>query len=96
MYARITRFQMDPSREAEVVAQLDEVSVQLKAIPGMIAAYSAWRSADGQGVTTGIYESKAAAEAAAPEVQRMLSGMASLMTSPPSAEEFENVRDLRA
>ena len=96
MYARVTQYQLDPNREAEAVAQIERVGSRLKAIPGIVSAYSSWRSEDGHGVSVGIYESQAAADAAAPEVQRILSELAPLMTAPPSVEVFENVRDLLA
>ena len=96
MYGRVTRFQMDPKRAAEVVALLDGVSSRIKAIPGVISAYTCWRSEDGHGVTAAIYESHAAADAAAPEVQRILTELGPFMTVPPSPEVFENVRNLLA
>ena len=73
MYARVTQFQMDPAREAEAIATFDAVSGRVKALPGVISAYTSWRSEDGHGVTTAIYESQAAAEAVASEVQSIWS-----------------------
>ena len=58
MYARVTQFQIDPSREAEVIATFDAVSSQVKALPGVISAFTSWRSEDGHGVTAALYESK--------------------------------------
>ena len=74
----------------------DSLSSQIKAIPGIVAAYSSWRSEDGHGVTMAIYESQAAAEAAAPQIQSILAEVGPLMTAPPTPETYENVRDFLA
>ena len=96
MYARVTQYQSDPNREAEVVALLESLSSQVKAIPGIVAAFSSWRSEDGHGVTTAIYESQAAADAAASQVQSIWAQLAPFMTAPPTPGVYENVRDLLA
>ena len=96
MYARITQYQSDPNREDEVLAKLDSLSSQVKAIPGIVAAYTSWRSEDGHGVTTAIYESQAAAEAAATQIQSIWAELGPLMTAPPTPGVYENVRDLLA
>ena len=96
MYARVTQYQMDPNREDDVLAKLDSLSSQIKAIPGIVAAYSSWRSEDGHGVTTAIYESQAAAEAAATQIQSIWAELGPLMTAPPTPGAYENVRDLLA
>ncbi len=96
MYARVTQYQMDPNREDEVLAKLDGLTSQIKAIPGIVAAYTSWRSEDGHGVTTAIYESQAAAEGAATQVQSVWAELGPLMTAPPTPEAYENVRDMLA
>ena len=90
MYARITTYQCDPARLDEMTAKLDEIKAQVKAISGVIDAYSAWR-ADGNGVTTAIYESQAAAEAAATQVQAVWANLADFLIGVPKAETYENV-----
>ncbi len=94
MYARVTQYQIDPSREAEVVAKLDALSAQIKAVPGIVSAHSSWRSDDGHGVTIAIYESQAAAEAAADFVKGLWSELAPFMTAPPTPNVYENVQNL--
>ena len=90
MYVRITTYRCDPSRLDDLTAKLDEVKAQVKAISGVVDAYSAWR-ADGTGVTAAIYESQAAAEAAASQVQAIWANLAVLLLGPPNAETYENV-----
>ncbi len=94
MYARITHYQMDPSREDEVVAKLDSFTSQIQAMPGVVAAYSSWRSEDGHGVTTAIYESEAAAEGASTMAGNVWAELGPFLTAPPTAEVYENVRDM--
>ena len=93
MFARVTRFQCDPSRLDDLTAKLDHVKAQVQAISGVVGVYSAWR-ADGDGVTMAIYESQAAAEAAGPQVQGIWAGLADLLLGPPSAETYDNVMHL--
>ncbi len=95
MYARITTFQCDPSRLEEMTARFDDLKEQIKAIPGAVAVYSAWR-ADGRGVTTAIYESQDAAEASVPQVKAIWSGLSDFLTGAPTVEAYENVEDLTA
>ncbi len=95
MYARITTLQSDPSRLEEMTSRFDELREQIKAIPGLIAVYSAWR-ADGQGVTTAIYESQDAAESSAPQIKAIWSGLADFLTGAPNVEVYENVENLTA
>ena len=88
MYARITTFQSDPSRLGEMTSRFDELREQIKAIPGIVAVYSVWR-ADGQGVTTAIYESQDAAEASVPQVKAIWSGLSDFLTGAPNVEGRE-------
>ncbi len=96
MYARVTQYQMDPNREDEVLAKLDGFTSRIQAIPGVVAAYTSWRSEDGHGVTTAIYESQAAAEDAATQAQSIWAELGPLLTAAPTPEVYENVRDMLA
>ncbi len=96
MYARITQYEMDPNREDEVVAKLDSFTSMIQAIPGVVAAYTSWRSEDGHGVTTAIYESQAAAEAATAQAQNIWAELGPFLTAPPTPGVYENVRDMLA
>ena len=93
MYARVTTYQIDPVRIAEMQAKLVEVKPQVKALGGVVNTYTAWR-ADGQGVVMAVFESKAAAEAAADKIQAIWGGLASLLKGPPKVEAFDNVEHL--
>ena len=46
MYARITTYKTDPSRESEILEMLDDIASQVKAIPGIVVCFSSWRSGD--------------------------------------------------
>ena len=94
MYARITTYQANPDKMDEMVAKINEVKVQIKALSGVISSYTCWRS-DGHGATTAIYESQAAAEAASEQVQVIWGGMAEFLTAAPSVETYDNVEDLK-
>lgn len=96
MYARVTSYRTDPSRESEVMAMIDDVAARVRAIPGVVAVYTSWRSADGAGVTMAIYESQEAAEAAASAAQEIWGSLAEVMTAPPDPQVYENVRDMMA
>jgi hypothetical protein len=93
MYARVTTFQTDPARLDEVVSKIDEIKGQIKSIAGIVDSYSVWRS-DGHGVTTAIYESQEAAEAASEQIQAIWGIMAEFLTATPSAEAYDNVAHL--
>ena len=93
MYARVTSFQCDPSRIAEMETQVDAVSSEVATIPGIHTAYAAWRD-DGAGVVTAIYDSREAAEAAAPKVQEVWAGMSDYLAAAPAAEAYESVKQM--
>ncbi len=95
MYARITTYQCDPARLDDLTAKLDGIRAQVRAISGVVDVYSAWR-ADGNGVTTAIYESQAAAEAATPQVQAIWADLADILVGSPNAETYENVVHITA
>ncbi len=95
MYARITTYQCGPSRLDEMTAKFDEIRAQVNAISGVVDVYTAWR-ADGNGVTTAIYESQDAADAAASQVQAIWAGLAVFLTGTPSVETYENVDHITA
>ncbi len=95
MYARVTTYHCDPSRLDDLTGKLDEIKAQVKAISGVVDVYSAWR-ADGSGVTTAIYESQAAAEAATSQVQAVWANLTELLMGSPNAKTYENVVHITA
>ncbi len=95
MYARVTSFQCDPSRLDDLTCKLDEIKTQVNSISGVVDVYSAWR-ADGNGVTMAIYDSQAASEAAASQVQAIWGSLAGLFTGAPSTETYDNVERMKS
>jgi hypothetical protein len=95
MFARITTYQADPARLDEMTARLDGLKPKVKALSGLVSAYTTWRS-DGQGVTVAIYESQSAAEAASAQIQGIWGGLMDFLTGPPQTETYDNVEDLLA
>ena len=93
MYARVTTYQVDPARIAELQAKLGELKPQVKSLPGVVNTYTAWR-ADGQGVVMAVFASKAAADAAAGQIQTIWGGLANLLKGAPKVELFDNVEHL--
>ena len=86
MYYRMTTFSYDPSQEDEVTAIADSVRDELKAISGLQSGCSV-RVEDGKSVTIAIYDSEASATAAQPEVQQILSKLASVLIAPPEVQQ---------
>lgn len=93
MYARVTSFQVDPARLPEMVAKIGELKSATKAMKGVVDTYVVWR-ADGQGVVTSVFESKAAADAAVSQAQAVWGGLAGLLKGGPKPEAFDNVAHL--
>jgi 6-phosphogluconolactonase (cycloisomerase 2 family) len=93
MYARVTSFKVDPARLPELSAKVGEMAPRAKALPGMIDAYVAWR-ADGQGVVVAVYESKEAADRAVQRIQALWGNLASLVSSAPRTDAYENAEHL--
>jgi len=93
MYARITNFQFDPARQAEIEALLDDIKAEVKSVAGIVTVYSCYR-ADGHGVTTAIYESQTDADAASEKAKSIWAGLANLLTAPPDAQNYDNVHHL--
>ncbi len=93
MYARITTYQVQQDKVDEMEARLVGIKEQIKAISGVVSAHTAWRK-DGHGVTTAIYESQQAAEAAGEKVQAIWASVGELLAAAPSADGFDNVTDL--
>jgi len=88
MYARVTSFKVDPARLPELSAKVKEMAPRVKALPGMVDAYAAWRS-DGQGVVVALYESKEAADRVVARIQALFGGLAGLLSGPPRTDAYE-------
>ena len=90
MYARVTSFKVDPSRINELPARIKEIQPVAKALPGIVDIYAAWR-ADGQGVLTAVYRSKADADAAVARIQALWGTLASLLKTAPHTDAYDTV-----
>lgn len=90
MYARVTSFNVDPARLGELPAKLKEMTPAAKTLPGVIDVYAAWR-ADGRGVVTAIYTSKADADAAAAKIQALWGSLSGLLKGAPGTEAYDSV-----
>jgi hypothetical protein len=90
MYARITSFKVDPARLDELPAKVQRIQPALKALPGVVAIYLAWRN-DGQGTVTAIYRSKADADAAVARMQAIWGAVADLLIAAPRTDIYDNV-----
>ena len=93
MYARVTTFKVDPSRLSELPAKIKEMGPAAKALPGVIDIYAGWR-ADGQGVVTSIYDSKASADSGAAKIQALWGTLAGLLSGAPKTELYETVEHI--
>ena len=75
--------------------QVVKIKAQVNSISSVVDVDSAWR-ADGNGVTTAIYESQSAAEAAASQVQVIWGSLAGLLAGAPSTETYDNVERMKS
>ena len=93
MYARVTNFKVEPSRLPELSAKVKEMAPRVKALPGMVDAYAAWR-ADGQGVVVALYESKEAADRVVARIQALFGGLAGLLSGAPRTDTYETAEHI--
>lgn len=93
MYARITNFHVYESELAELERRLFDLCTQLRAIRGLVEAYSAWRD-DGQGVSVAFYEDEDAADKAALEVQSMWASFDDLLSAPIQVMTYDTAMHL--
>jgi hypothetical protein len=93
MYARVTSFQVNPSRLAELPAKIKELQPAARSLPGIIDIYAAWR-ADGHGVVTSIYQSKADADSAVAKIQALWGSLAGLLSTAPRTDAYDTVEHL--
>ena len=93
MYYRVTTYGFDSSRMEEATAALDACRDELGAIDGLQAVHDCMVS-DGEGMVVSRWDSEAAAEAAAPQIQAIMGRMAVFMTSMPEVTAGEVVWEL--
>ncbi len=93
MYARVTTLTAKPDRINQLAGQLGALKAQMKSVAGLKSNTLAWR-ADGRCVVMAVYESQAAAEAAAPQIRSVLASLADALVGAPQVEVFDNADDL--
>lgn len=93
MYARVTKFQGKADTMSEMQGRLEGIASQVKAIPGVVSVYTAWKG-EGAGLVFAVYESEAVATAAAENIKGIWGGLADLLAGPPEADFFDNVHQL--
>ena len=94
MFARVTKYQADPSRIHEMEAVLDGLKDQIQKISGAVAIYNVWR-ADGQGVVTAICNSQAAADAAADTIQSVWGSVSEMLQGSLATETYDHVAQIK-
>ena len=93
MYARLTSFQVEPTKIEEMKGKLPSIKSQLESVAGLIDWYSVWR-ADGQGYVLTVFKDKASADASLEMARDIWSGLSNLLKGQPGPETFENVETL--
>lgn len=81
MFARVTNYHAHVSKLHELEDRVLDLCPRLKAIPGIIDVYTAWRD-DGQAIAVAFYLDEGAADAASLEVQSIWAGLSDLLTAP--------------
>ncbi|NJO22963.1 MAG: hypothetical protein HC868_08445 [Sphingomonadales bacterium] len=90
MYARVTSFKVDASRLDELPAKIKQMQPLVRALPGIVDIYIAWR-ADGQGAVTAIYRTKAEADVAVARIQALWGALAGLLQAAPRTDAYDTV-----
>ena len=90
MFARVTSFNVDLFCLDELPAKIEQIRPAARALPGIVDIYAAWR-ADGQGVLTAVYRSRADADAAVPRLQILWGALAGLLSAAPRTDAYDTV-----
>ena len=93
MYARVTSYQIDPSRFDEMKVLLDELKGKCRSLPGILVYNTVWRE-DGQGVSTTIYDCRASADEAAAMLQAIWAQFSDILVAEPITELFTRTDDM--
>ena len=89
-----TRMSTWKANDAAVVRPSVEAKREdIMAISGIVSCHVVW-NADGSGVTFAVYESEAAANASAAQIQAIWGDLASLLSAPPETLSFSDVIDM--
>ena len=82
MYYRINTISFDASRKDEFMAYADSMRSEMKNITG-VQSICIIETSEGQATGVAIYDSKASAEDALPQIQKIMGGMKEFFTAPP-------------
>ena len=93
MYARVSTIQIDPAKLAEMKAAMPSAGAKLKQIPGILECITCWDDS-GKGTVFAVYESQAAADAAAESIRSVWGGLMSNLMAPPSVFGANNATNL--
>jgi hypothetical protein len=93
MYARVTSYQVDPTKIEDMRAKLPSIMPQLEKMAGLIDWYSVWR-ADGRGYVLTVFKDKASADASLELARDIWGGLSKLLIGQPKPETFDNVETL--
>lgn len=88
MYYRLTRYNFDPSKYDAMMAHVDAVKGEIRAISGLALVHVCQTGGD-EGVVIAQYDSEASADAAHPQTLAILGGLAQFMTSAPQQQMGE-------
>jgi hypothetical protein len=93
MYARVSNIQIDPSKLTQMKEAMPAAGAKLKQIPGILECMTCWDDS-GKGTVFAVYESQAAADAAAESVRSVWGGLMGFLSAPPSVFSSSNVTNL--
>lgn len=89
MYGRAIKYKMKKEKLADIDALTAHARAKMSKIPGVITSCSMWNS-DGTAYTFSLWESAAAAEAAAPKLKEIWSEVEPYLASTPEVQAFNN------
>ena len=82
MYYRINIISFDATRKDEFIAYADSMRSEMKKIVG-VKSICIIETGEGEATGVATYDSKASAEDALPQIQKIMGGMAQFFTAPP-------------
>lgn len=89
MYGRVIKFHVDPTHREHAEAALNGIAKKLPSIPGLQYATAVWND-DGTGIYTALYQNKAEAEAALPQIQGLWSGLSDYLLKELEITPYDN------
>ena len=93
MYARVTSYQVDPTRIEEMSSMLAELKGQIMSLPGIKSCNTVWRE-DGHGVSMSIYDCRASAEEAAPVLEAIWAHFSTILVKKPSTVVYDRTQNM--